>query len=553
MLNKKKKLSVIINTHKSYINLLDRCIESTKNFKIGYKLIIIIDNCERKYFIQAKKILAKNNISDYKIYQFDKKGISYARNYGIRKSKTDWITFLDGDDYFLKKKIDYKLQDQDADLIIFNHKTSNNSDAEFFNSIKKVDTKSKKQKLIKQYLSYPRSNSFLNHCWSKIYKTKFLIKNKIEFKRNLNVNEDFLFNSNVIIKSNKIIIEKNKFLVFHNVAQEGKTINRHLFQKNSNFVKPIEILSNYLQNNIREKYYFNAVNYWIEKLIYYRKNFYINNYKPIITLIVNTHKGYFGYLEKALKSIKISKNLFKLIIINDDKDFNTKLYIFNLLKKYNFKNFEIFEYSKKGISFCRNQGIKNSDTKWITFIDGDDELKLVNFNFQKILKNKFDLVIFNHVVKSKNEINKSYDYKFNGDFNKKNKINLIKSYLEKPKGNSIITQCWSKIYKVKFLKDNKIKFNIKWKIYEDIFFVSEVLLKCKNLFIDRRILYQHIFRTKKNFYLSHINSDNYIYALKNFSKILPNKIRNKYFILSKDYWIKKIAFINSQYSKKFKI
>ena len=90
------------------------------------------------------------------------------------------------------------------------------------------------------------------------------------------------------------------------------------------------------------------------------------------------------YLEQTIKSIfEQSFKNWKLILIDDNSNLKTK----KILSKYNKnKKIRIIQLSKnRGVAYCRNLGIKKSNSKYLAFIDSDDtwnknKLKLqINF------------------------------------------------------------------------------------------------------------------------------------------------------------------------------
>ena len=86
----------------------------------------------------------------------------------------------------------------------------------------------------------------------------------------------------------------------------------------------------------------------------------------------------------------------KLIIIDDFSNNNTRVKI----KKYKkFKKIKIFWLKKnKGAAYCRNFGIKNSNSKYIAFLDSDDfwlKNKLKN-QIRFMQKNNYDFTYTNY-------------------------------------------------------------------------------------------------------------------------------------------------------------
>lgn len=77
-------------------------------------------------------------------------------------------------------------------------------------------------------------------------------------------------------------------------------------------------------------------------------------------------------IEKTINSVIIQKNVNKIILVNDKSTDNTLKIIENLQKK--FQNIIIENmYKNSGAAKCRNWGALQSKSKYIAFLDSDDE------------------------------------------------------------------------------------------------------------------------------------------------------------------------------------
>lgn len=105
-LKKELKVSIILpnyNSSKTIINTINSILEQTyKNWEV-----IIVDDCSDK---KTKNILSRyEKIKKIKIIYLKKnKGTGYCRNLAIKKSRSNYIAFIDSDDLWQKKKL--KLQ-----------------------------------------------------------------------------------------------------------------------------------------------------------------------------------------------------------------------------------------------------------------------------------------------------------------------------------------------------------------------------------------------------------------------------------------------------------
>lgn len=116
----KKNISVVIPCYNSENSIL-KCLESVVRQSYPIFEVLIIDDgstdntCEVvSYFIH------QNNLID-KLFYFKQKnsGPSTARNFGISKSKGDYIAFLDSDDYWKEDKIEIQMSYIAKDQSVF--------------------------------------------------------------------------------------------------------------------------------------------------------------------------------------------------------------------------------------------------------------------------------------------------------------------------------------------------------------------------------------------------------------------------------------------------
>ena len=109
--------------------------------------------------------------------------------------------------------------------------------------------------------------------------------------------------------------------------------------------------------------------------------------EPFVDIILpNYNKAEF--LEETINSI-ISQtyNNWKLFVIDDNSQDNSK----KILNNYKNKNIKItYLHKNKGVSFCRNLGIRMSDSKYISFIDSDDLWSQEKLKEQIFFMDKFN-------------------------------------------------------------------------------------------------------------------------------------------------------------------
>lgn len=113
----KMKVSIIINTF-NRPEYFKKALESTINQTFKDIEIIVVDNSAKENAEKNRKIINsfKNICSiNYYFLEIDY-GAPYARNYGIEKSKGEYIAFLDDDDEWLSNKLEKQLKAFDKDV-----------------------------------------------------------------------------------------------------------------------------------------------------------------------------------------------------------------------------------------------------------------------------------------------------------------------------------------------------------------------------------------------------------------------------------------------------
>ena len=96
------QISVIIPSYKPQFYIWE-CLDSLKHQdynKQNFEIVIILNGCCEPYFSELKSYIS-SNLYDFSVtlLQTDIAGVSNARNIGIEKSRGDYITFIDDDDY----------------------------------------------------------------------------------------------------------------------------------------------------------------------------------------------------------------------------------------------------------------------------------------------------------------------------------------------------------------------------------------------------------------------------------------------------------------------
>lgn len=245
-------ISAIIPTYNGD-KILKNSIESIINQSLGWKnieLIIVDDGSTDK---NTKKI-----ISDYqKKYPenikpiFLDKNSGYPgkpRNIGLKNATSDYIIFLDHDDYYLKdglEKLYHAIIKYNSDMVMCNRYTNING--------KKI----KNMKVLKNDLINISPLNHQNHldllwqinigyCWANIYKKEFIQKNNIKFP-NHTYAEDIYFYMKILKYSKKITVLPKNIVYVHNI-HDNSTSTSHSEKFIKHNIKGFNHINNLIQD-----------------------------------------------------------------------------------------------------------------------------------------------------------------------------------------------------------------------------------------------------------------------------------------------------------------
>lgn len=198
-----KKYTVII-PHRDSVELLNRALSSIPDICN----IIIVDNSSMK--LDHSDIISTNK-SITILYSDSNLGAGNARNVGLKKAVTDYVIFMDADDYF-SSGIESILNE-------YSHKSF---DISYF-SVDSVDSKTlehnirgdKYSKMIYNYIKNP-SISNLNYIrafylvpWGKIFSLNY-IKNKNILFETVPASNDVMFSIKCAFNTNNILVDERK-------------------------------------------------------------------------------------------------------------------------------------------------------------------------------------------------------------------------------------------------------------------------------------------------------------------------------------------------------
>lgn len=217
--------------------------------------------------------------------------------------------------------------------------------------------------------------------------------------------------------------------------------------------------------------------------------------KPELSVIIPIYNNGEYLEEKCFKSLLRSSifNKMEIIFVNDGSDdIKTKQIINRLIRRYpHIKRFD-FDSGSGSASRPRNKGIDLATTKYITYLDPDNEALGDGYKrlFEKIKEDKSIDMVVGNIIKEDNENKKLFRFsstvkKYN---NNKELITNTKEFLKNSGLRSQSIQAM--IVKKEIIEKNNLKM-IEGAAGQDTLFFNEIMLSSKNcLSIDE---YIHIY------------------------------------------------------------
>lgn len=247
-------LSIIVpvyNIEKYIANCLDSIVQNM-NGQSGCIEVIIVDDGST----DCSGMIADKYASQYEFFWVlhqSNQGVAKARNVGMKAACGEWIYFMDPDDWLEEKGIchifEASKENADADIILFDA-VKNVEDREevweHFDSNVVWHGKNEIRKLQREVLYFDKVS--MAAPWDKIYKHSFLKNHTIQFRQELKVLDDMVFNVEAFGAADKVAYCKE--IIYH---------YRYVPESITNSYKPDRVeqdrkVWNYLQNYMAETF-----------------------------------------------------------------------------------------------------------------------------------------------------------------------------------------------------------------------------------------------------------------------------------------------------------
>lgn len=211
-MNLRNKVSIIIPLYNSE-KYIKECVESCRKQSYKNIEIIVIDDGSTDGGGKIADDIAKSD-SRISIVHTKNRGVSVARNTGLREVKGEYVCFVDADDTLEPKFIDTMMKfvrQYDADYVINTTKCGDSVPPK--TTPVEINAPKAENELLSQRIAVG--------CWNKFYKTE--LARKIQFEENLFYGEGLYFIINVAHNANRIILCHEALYNYRKVNPDSAT------------------------------------------------------------------------------------------------------------------------------------------------------------------------------------------------------------------------------------------------------------------------------------------------------------------------------------------
>lgn len=219
-------VSVIVPVYNN-VRCLKKCIESIRNQTYQKIQIILVDDGSKD---ESGRICDEYAVKDSRIevYHNTNCGVSATRNYGLSKAYGEYIQFVDGDDYILPQmteKMVLKMAETNSDMIVCN----------YVKDFQKVKASNRRLEAVGKYTNVEYlchtlrdpGHHYFGVVWNKLYRSRVIKDNGLQFDNRVNLGEDFIFNLHYWLKCRNVIVIKDSFYIYNKENQATLSNVKH--------------------------------------------------------------------------------------------------------------------------------------------------------------------------------------------------------------------------------------------------------------------------------------------------------------------------------------
>ena len=241
-------ISIIVPIY-NLSSYIDKCLQSIlQQTYTEYEIILVNDGSTDDSYNKCIAFKAKNPLLDITIINKQNEGVTAARRDGVRKSKGEWITFVDGDDTLptnaLENLIMYAKPDINIVLGAYHFEYDNNTYKYSFNkAIGKFNSV--------EYIKILLAEKVEIAPWAKLFRKELFNEYIFDLPKEITNKEDLIMNIRIAITqtNNVMIIAESVYNYRYN--REGSAFTQYYKKLDIDYeIKILDYLSlSFIDNN----------------------------------------------------------------------------------------------------------------------------------------------------------------------------------------------------------------------------------------------------------------------------------------------------------------
>lgn len=244
-------ISVIIPAHNAE-NTLEKCCKSIVDGSYKNIEVLIIENCSTDQTLEVANELEKS-YSCVKVFTTKEKGVSNARNIGLKNSKGKYIAFVDSDDFVTNDYLTFlhkKMVESNAELVCASvTKASDVVRSEQVKSLKNI-------KIVESFLN----EEITGYSFAKLFLKEVIETNHLSFPIEMSIGEDRNFVFRYLLCIQTAIYSDHQ--IYYYVQNPLSVLNQTYDKRRFDLVKESLFEMNSVTDmghNLREKATQNAI------------------------------------------------------------------------------------------------------------------------------------------------------------------------------------------------------------------------------------------------------------------------------------------------------
>lgn len=328
---------------------IEKCVKSVLNQKYKEIEVILIDDGSTDESGNICDALKKADGRIQVVHQMNR-GVSVARNEGIKMAKGEWLCFVDGDDvvspYLVEMYLPYL--NNEYDVCFIKHKETLNGDMSNICFAREIKEQMKFEK--EDFVEFQKATfnrdikgrydyhliKLATPC--KLYRRSFIVENKITFPEGIPSGEDSVFNLQVYQNARRGIYI-DSCVYFHRIW--GNSVSqKYTYEIEKDFSKLHDVLEKWILTTESPKDYYQAL---------LQRKMWSLGFCCILKYCHPENPS--NYNERKKEFYSVIENDYKEVVEKvklDDFRIEKKV-LFYFIKKKNFKAIEILCYLKRKI------------------------------------------------------------------------------------------------------------------------------------------------------------------------------------------------------------